>query len=88
MKLYFCTHIEDPETGITVIPDFECEVDADLEWLHGEPVITITSVYRNGVELMRSKQTLFQQLGLIAADKAEDDDELLARLIEAEREAA
>jgi len=84
MRIPVCVQIEDEDSGETVLFDIEAEVDASLEWYQGEPRADISSVYLHGVELLRSRNTFFQQLGLIIADKAEDDDNVLSRLLEAE----
>ena len=62
--------------------DLECEVDCDLDWQNGEPVVSINAVIMDGVSLFASDEPLHKLLAHRIADKAEDDERVMERLIE------
>jgi len=66
---------------VCFVRDFECVIDADLEWEDGEPVVVINDVEFEGHSLLRHNDKLMAQLGLRIADQAEDDDFVLERLM-------
>lgn len=78
MKLAFC-----PSIGPF---DFECSIDADVEWEDGSPHLVINGVYEHSdrENLLLGDNKLLKDIALTIADLAEDDSNLLARAVESE----
>jgi len=77
MRIPYCT-------SIGFILDFECDLDVDLEWEHGEPVAVINDVLVGGHSLLRHDDKLMADLGYRVMDIAEGDESVLDRLLENE----
>lgn len=71
-----------------LLPDIEVELECSLEWSHGEPVVSVDDVTVDGISFYRhpdpQKLPFFLQLAFAIQDRAEDDDDVLMRLLEAE----
>jgi hypothetical protein len=76
MRIAFC-----PSIGPF---DFECDIDADVEWEDGSPHLVINGVYEHSdrENLLLGDNKLLKDLALEIADLAEDCPELLARAVE------
>lgn len=70
------------------LPDFDCEIEASLEWRMGEPGVVIDDVLMDGVSLFHHpdamRHAMFLQIATAIADRAEDDDFILTQLLEAD----
>jgi len=89
MKFDFCLNIDDPDTGKTIFPDIEGEVDCCLDWdVYGHPFVCATAVYVNGVNLYQSQMSMFRQAAAFVAEKVENDRSILSDLLADAREVA
>lgn len=75
MKLDYCA-------TIGLICDFECEIEASIDWDNGEPILVIDDVTVDGHSLSRNDDSLMQLLAYRIADLAEDDEDLLSTAID------
>jgi hypothetical protein len=75
------------EDGALILPDIDCEIDADLEWDNGEPVVSITDVRaydhdgKGFVSIMHEKDAAFQALACRLAGIAENDESIIEELL-------
>lgn len=76
MKLAYC-----PSIGPF---DFECNIDADVEWEDGSPHLVINGVYEHSdrENLLLGDNKLLKDIAFTIADMAEDDERLLERAVE------
>lgn len=81
MRINFCTHIED-ENGTPLIFDVECELDVSVELDAGVPRVEVDAIYIDGVDILRSRSTLFRIMAATIKTKAEDDDGVLTEAME------
>lgn len=80
------------DEGAQILVDLECRIEATLDWLGGEPIVSIDDVqifdYRSTwqkpeyVSLLHSKDAMFQSLGARIAGMAEDDASILDALMD------
>jgi hypothetical protein len=56
MRVPFSANLLDEETGFQFIVDIEVEVEADIEWEDGEPVLDIGRVFAICQEPMEARQ--------------------------------
>lgn len=64
--------------------DIEGDVDASLEWEHGEPVVSVSDVIIDGMSLLIHDDPLVRQIGGRIAHLARNDDDILEQLLEDE----
>lgn len=71
MALYYAT-IKDEITGITILEDFECEIEAEV---YDTYTLQINDVLAEGKSMFKG-DAITQALASRIAAQAEDDDEL------------
>jgi len=83
MKIDYCATIRSGASGIPLVLDFECQIDAELDWDNGEPSISITDVLLDAVSLYR-EDLLSKLIAADVANQAEHDEGVIEKLLEAE----
>ncbi|MCO5072064.1 MAG: hypothetical protein M9944_12740 [Rhizobiaceae bacterium] len=74
----FCHTITDEKLGVDVVPDFECEIDATVEFENGNPILEVHGVYKDGQRLLDGAP-LTQAIAAQVMSAAEDDEDLLSQ---------
>lgn len=79
------------ENGAVLIPDFECKVDACLEWENGEPVVVIDDILvrdwnskNSFTSLIFERDPLFNTLAARLEEIIDADESILELLMEAD----
>lgn len=75
------THLDYTATlsdcGVPVFHDVDCELAISTEVSAADFDISVTEVIVNGVDLLRSYDPAFKRLGMMIAEQAEQDDDLI-----------
>jgi len=76
------------ENGLIIIPDFECVIEASLDWEYGEPVATIDDLLvtswdgKQRISLMYDIDPAFTGLVHRLIEMIEDDESILDDLVD------
>jgi hypothetical protein len=72
------------DSGMPVFPQVDCELTISTEVASGDFDMSVTAVVVNDVDLLQSHDFAFKRLGMMIAEQAEMDDDLINLVMAAE----
>jgi hypothetical protein len=72
------------DSGAPVFHDVECELTISTEVASGDFDMSVTAVVVNDVDLLQSHDFAFKRLGMMIAEQAETDDDLILKVMASE----
>jgi hypothetical protein len=66
------------------LEDICCDIDADIDFEHGEPVITVTAVLYEGMSLLTHDDALYVAIGKRIAELAEANEAFAEEVMESQ----